>query len=97
MLDTEVVGFYALEWLDPSRAEVDALFVDPPFIGRGIGRLLMEHAIGVARKADCNLLIIQSDPFAVPFYEAIGAERAGQRDSASIAGRALPMYHLHLE
>ena len=41
-------------------------------------------------------IIIQADPNAARFYESVGAEVCGERESASIPGRMLPLYQLHL-
>src|ERR1700754_4401778 len=39
-----VVGFYALERLSRTEIELEAMFIEPAFIGHGFGRLLIEHA-----------------------------------------------------
>lgn len=39
-----IVGFYALEYLSEDEADLAALFVEPKWIGRGIGRALMNDA-----------------------------------------------------
>jgi GNAT superfamily N-acetyltransferase len=91
-----MVGFYAIECQSSEEAELEALFVEPEFIGRGIGRMLIEHAkqktaaLGIAR------LIIQGDPNATDFYEAAGGVYTGQRESTSIPGRFLPIFTISL-
>ena len=85
-----VVGFYALKRLSRTEIELEAMFVEPAFIGKGCGRLLMEHAKSVASDLDAKKLIIQSDPYAERFYLAAGAVATGTRESASIPGRYLP-------
>jgi hypothetical protein len=47
-------------------------------------------AIDEARRLGAHLLIIESDPGAAQFYEAMGAQRAGTAPSGSISGRELP-------
>jgi GNAT superfamily N-acetyltransferase len=86
------IGFYALEWRSDGTAELDALFVEPAFIGQGFGRLLISAAAAAARARGVETLVIQADPNAAAFYEAIGARRVGERESASIPGRQLPLY-----
>lgn len=83
-------GFYALV-VTPPACELDALFVEPRAHGKGYGRLLLEHAAGEARALGCREMTIQADPFAEPFYLALGAERVGERESGSIPGRMLPL------
>ncbi len=91
------VGFSAIEWLGGGRAELDALFVEPEHIGLGYGRLLMNHAAATAKARKVHTLIIQADPNAAAFYEAVGARRTGERPSASIPGRLLPLFELNVE
>jgi GNAT superfamily N-acetyltransferase len=82
-------GFYALI-VSGDDAELSMLFVDPPFHGRGYGRALFEHAAREARALGAKKMTIDSDPFAEPFYLALGAERIGEAPSGSIPGRMLP-------
>ncbi|KAF4409159.1 MULTISPECIES: GNAT family N-acetyltransferase [Streptomyces] len=84
------VGFYAL---GRQRAEVALahLFVEPDRIGCGIGRLLWEHAVAAARAAGSVRVSIDADPFAEPFYRAMGARPAGTVPSGSVPGRMLPL------
>lgn len=41
-------------------------------------------------------LVCQSDPFAEGFYLAMGMSRIGERASASIPGRKLPLLEMTL-
>lgn len=86
---------------DTSRAaerdgELAMLFVDPPFIGGGLGRLLFDAAVRAARARGWGHLRIESDPGAEGFYLAAGATRAGTVASGSVAGRELPLLQLDL-
>ena len=63
-IDDSIVGFHALERLGLEVAELEALFVSPEYIGRGIGRALIEHAIECARRLGASSLVIQGDPHA---------------------------------
>jgi N-acetylglutamate synthase-like GNAT family acetyltransferase len=91
-----IAGFYALERLGPTDAELEALFVEPEFIGRGFGRALIEHAKTRAASLGIKRLIIQGDPNAQSFYAAAGGIRDGQRESGSIPGRFLPVFRIDL-
>jgi predicted N-acetyltransferase YhbS len=92
-----IVGFYTLERASAERFELQALFVEPKCIGSGIGRSLVEHAVGRLSERGVRLLNIQSDPNAATFYESIGARRVGMRESASIAGRMLPLFEISVQ
>ena len=91
-----ITGFYALEQLFPTEFELEALFVEPDWIGRGIGRLLMEHAKAKALSLGGRLIYIQADPNAAGFYKAMGGILTSQKESASVPGRFLPLYILKL-
>jgi GNAT superfamily N-acetyltransferase len=43
-----IVGFSGLVGTSSEDAELSALFVEPEAIGTGVGRLLFDHAVGVA-------------------------------------------------
>jgi len=94
--DDHVVAFYALHYLQPGVAELEAFFVDPPRIGCGIGRHLAEHAKMTATDRAVKRIIIQSDPYAQAFYLSMGARAIGSRESASIPGRYLPLFEFSL-
>jgi len=83
-----VVGLLVLAGTPP-ELELDMLFVDPPAIGTGVGRMLYGHAVATARAAGARTLWIDADPGAEPFYRHVGAVRAGTSVSPS-TGRTLP-------
>lgn len=85
-----MVGFYTLAGAAPC-IELSYLFVEPDRIGHGHGRDLWEHTCRAARSIGAEDLRIEADPFAEPFYRAMGAERTGAIPSASIPGRLLPV------
>jgi GNAT superfamily N-acetyltransferase len=93
-VDGGIVGFYALEPSAPAEVELDALFVDPAAIGRGIGRALIEDAKTRAVRIGAQRMTIQGDPHAARFYVAAGALACGSRPSGSIPGRALPLFSI---
>lgn len=92
----EIVGYFALERLCAREYELEALFVEPKHIGRGVGRVLIEQAKTHARKAGAHFISIQSDPNAADFYLAAGAVAVGERESDSIPGRYLPEFRISL-
>ena len=92
----EIVGFYALERLSSEEFELEALFVETEYIGSGVGRALIKHAKNHAAANGGHTLIIQGDPHAEKFYRAAGGKRTGERESASIPGRFLPVFSISL-
>ena len=94
--DGSLIGFYALHQLSTDEVELEALFVDPPYIGKGFGRALIDHAKHKATELVAVTLIIQGDPNAERFYRAAGGKLTGRRESASIPGRYLPTFAIAL-
>lgn len=87
--DGMLLGFCELH-LAGERLEVDALYVDPPAIGQGVGRTLWQHVEDVARRLGARAIGLDADPQAVGFYEQMGARIVGESPSGSIADRMLP-------
>jgi len=86
------LGFSALD-LRGDEPELVALFVEPSAIGTGLGRTLLDDARAAVRAAGFTTMLIESDPYAEPFYRSQGADRVGTRTAAS-TGRALPLLRL---
>ncbi|MEM8562986.1 MAG: GNAT family N-acetyltransferase [Pseudomonadota bacterium] len=91
-----VLGFYALEQLAVSEVELEALFVDPAYLGSGVGGRLLADAIVRAKDSGYSLMTILSDPNAENFYLKAGAERVGYQQSSSIPDRYLPRLQVEL-
>ena len=94
--NSELLGYYAVEKLSDQKFELAALFVEPTFIGKGIGRELMDHAKKLVKNLGGKTLIIQGDPNAERFYRAAGGKPSGMRESASVSGRSLPLFTIDL-
>ena len=90
------LGFYGLVRVSETTIELEALFLDPKHIGRGIGRLLYEHALSEAKKSRAQRLTIQGDPHAKDFYLKVGAKLIDEKESGSIPGRFLPLFSVNL-
>jgi GNAT superfamily N-acetyltransferase len=93
-VDGQAVGFVSLvpgseAWL------LDDLWVDPAWMGRGIGRLLFTHASDRAREAGAHRLEWESDPNAVGFYEKMGGEYV-RASEPTIWGRVVPIMGVDL-
>lgn len=85
---------FAVVLTDGADAVVlDMLFVDPLFIGHGVGRALVDEAVARARRDGATVMRIESDPYAAGFYERVGAVQVGTSRSWS-TGRDLPLFEL---
>jgi GNAT superfamily N-acetyltransferase len=79
----------------PDAWRLDDLWVDPAWMGRGIGRELFMYASDRARRLGARRLEWESDPNAVGFYKKMGGEYV--RDSPpTIWGRVVPVMGIDL-
>jgi GNAT superfamily N-acetyltransferase len=76
--------------------ELGMMFVDPRALNRGVGRLLFEASVALARRLGARRMAILADPNAAPFYERMGARFVSQAPSDAIPGRTLPLYEYDL-
>jgi len=95
VMEGSLSGYVRVGGTHPA-GELEALFVDPPWIGSGCGRLLLERAIAVAASEGMTVLRMSADPYARPFYEHAGARLVGHVSSTVIPGRVLPRLELNV-
>jgi GNAT superfamily N-acetyltransferase len=89
-------GFYALS-IDGAGAVLEHLWVEPAWMGRGVGRQLLSHAIANARAGGAARLEIDSDPHAEAFYRRMGARHIGEvRADVDDVQRVLPRMEITL-
>ncbi|TMJ63419.1 MAG: GNAT family N-acetyltransferase [Alphaproteobacteria bacterium] len=79
---------------EPASLDLDKLFIEPGWIGRGFGRLLLTHAVAEARRRGATRLTIMADPNAAAFYERNGARFIRMAPSDAIPGRFVPLYEI---
>lgn len=72
LLEEEAGALAAYAILDGANGEVDALFVEPAFQGRGLGRKLMAALEAMATQRHIERLFLSASLNAVPFYRAAG-------------------------
>ena len=73
----DVVGFASVIPRADGDAELDALFVEPHIWKCGVGRRLIEHCAGVARRRAARRLYVTGNPHAEGFYLACGFRTTG--------------------
>jgi putative acetyltransferase len=78
----EIAGCGALKRLDDSRGEIKSMRVADQFLGRGIGRAILQHLLEEARRAGYSSVWLETgstDPFipALKLYEGAGFVRCG--------------------
>jgi GNAT superfamily N-acetyltransferase len=94
-LEGVIGGVFRLE-RRTELAYLEDLWIDPPLLGQGYGRLLFERAASVARGWEKGVVELEADPFAEAFYRHLGAERVGMVPSTLIPGRSLPRMRFSL-
>lgn len=88
--DKELLGFFDLRPVAPREAEVYAMFVEPGSKRSGLGRALWSKLEERAGAIGARTVNLDADPYAVPFYSAMGMRVTGSSPSGSIPGRMLP-------
>lgn len=84
-----VVGWYALSCAQTAW-ELAYFWVLPEKMGRGVGRTMMQHAMGLFLKSQAETITVVSDPHAAGFYLKMGFEKVGMLPSMP-EGRTLPI------
>ncbi len=77
-----LAGCGALRTIDAERVEIKSMRVDDAFLGRGVGRALLDHLIAVARARGARSVWLEtgSSPAFVPaieLYRSAGFVRCG--------------------
>lgn len=93
--DGAVAGVAAID-ADGDGHEVAAFFVDPAWMGHGIGNHLFDAMIDLAARSGIARLGILSDPNAAGFYEKMGARPVSMEPSDAIPGRKLPFLEIDI-
>lgn len=89
--DDNVLGF---SQINPQMFEVEAVYVDPDHVRRGIGRALLAEVEGVAVAGGLRTLRLAASLNAAPFYRAcgfVGDTEADYRLSSGTVVRCIPM------
>jgi putative acetyltransferase len=84
--ESTIAGFLGMD-----GAEMEALFLDPAYRRRGLGRRMVEHARRL--KGPLTVDVNEQNPGAVRFYEACGFEVIG-RSKVDGDGRPFPLLHM---
>ena len=85
-----ILGFAGLWHVADGLVEVDPIYVEPAIKGQGVGQILWRQLEEHARTTGASKIGLDSDPFAVPFYQRMGCRVVGEAPSGSIPGRMLP-------
>ena len=73
-----LLGFSVVLPIRDGRCELDDLFVEPEWMRRGVGRLLVADLTARAPAAGASHVDVIANPNALAFYERLGFETTGQ-------------------
>lgn len=96
-IDAEMRAFYGFKKNDENQDELDLFFLEPVFIGKGVGRRLWQLCIATAKELKIQRFIIQADPNAEGFYLKMGCVNIGKKPSPMGLGREVPILEYELE
>jgi len=91
------VAAYSITRVENGEAYLRDLFVDPPYMSKGIGARLFADALAFARANGAKRLSLTADPNAVKFYERRGLRIVGEEASGFVPGRKLPIMAMDLD
>ena len=73
-----LLGFSVVLPIRDGRCELDDLFVEPEWMRRGVGRLLVADLTARAATLGASHVDVIANPNALAFYERLGFETTGQ-------------------
>jgi putative acetyltransferase len=84
-LDDDIAVMGALKRLDATRGEIKSMRVADAFLGRGVGRAMLEHILAEARRMGLKSLWLETGSAAafipaLKLYESAGFLRCGPFD-----------------
>jgi len=84
------------ERLDPARdaAKVRAMYTDPAFVRRGVGRLILDLCETAARENGFREVELMATAAGVPLYAAAGYAPVGGAEDAAIDGVTVPLQRM---
>lgn len=94
-VDDLLIGFYAYQPENKTVVKLNYLFVEPKFIGKGFGKLLMLDCKERVENSGFIKIVLDADPNSEKFYERHGFRVIGKLKS-SIKDRYLPIMELDL-
>lgn len=86
--DNKIVAFYSFTI---HKKKLDTLFIDPDYIGKGLGRMIWDHLLTKAKELGISEFTLDSDPNAEGFYLKMGAKNIGFTPSTVFPDRHLPL------
>ena len=97
-VDDQFVGFYGFRKNEDDKDELDFFFLDPRYIGKGIGLLMWDSCLDTAKTLGIKDFVLNSEPNAETFYLKLGCKKIGYKKSVvSWETRSIPIMSYSLE
>ncbi len=96
MIKHELVGFYAFNPENDKILKLNFLFIEPKYIGKGYGKILITDFLKRVRETDYEKVTLDADPNAEKFYKRVGFKVVGNLKS-SIKDRFLPIMEMKIK
>ena len=90
MEGNQLMAYYAYFSLDKKRVKLDNMFIHPDYIGKGLGKLLLDDLFNRARIQGFAKVELDADPHAEEFYKKMNFRVVGKVES-SVKNRFLPI------
>lgn len=90
-----IIGYYSFKIISDSTVKLDNIFIQPKYIGKGLGTILMEDFLYRMKESQITVVTLDSEPNSNQFYQKFGFKTVGQLKS-SIPNRFLPIMELNL-
>ncbi|WP_394774890.1 GNAT family N-acetyltransferase [Flavobacterium sp.] len=94
IVEDKIIGYYSFFHESKNTIKLDNLFVLPEFIGKGLGKILMNDFLNKLKNTEVQKVILNSEPNAEAFYAKFGFVKIGQIET-SIKDRFLPIMELN--
>jgi len=94
--DDILIGFYAYQPENETDIKLNYLFVEPKFIGKGYGKILITNFLKRVQNTEFKRVILDADPNAEKFYSGIGFRVIGKLKS-TIKDRFLPIMEMEIK
>ncbi len=86
--NNRIMAFYSFSI---TNYKLEALFIDPDYIGKGVGKIMWTHLMNKAKELGMNEFTLDSEPKAEGFYLKMGAIKTGFTLSTVFPDRKLPL------
>lgn len=95
MNKNQLIGYYSYIEVKENTVKLDNIFLEPDFIGKGYGKMMMNHFLLQVKDSGYEAVKLDSEPNTVKFYQNLGFKIVGRLES-SIPNRFLPIMELDI-